>query len=317
MLNDKLLRLVTAAVLAALACVATMVVSVPIPATKGYFNLGDCIVLLCGLFLGPVYGALAGGLGSALADLFLGYAVYAPGTFIIKGCMALFAALIFRALQKNLNLPRRFDRVKWESDGEKEAQILINKRKIGTCIILSIVTCGIYLIYWEYLLVKNTRAVKKESTDCAKEILCLIFVPFYALYWWFTRGKAVKSSFAAHGYSATGNENAYLVLGIFCLGLVSMAIMQNDFNSLPSEEVLEAEIQSGNTGISAPVAVVPAALWMAAGYFLYESTLLGYGMAALGSVPANLLQGAVGAVAAAVLFHALRAVPAIRRFIEK
>ena len=113
--------------------------------------------------------------------------------------------------------------------------IQINKRNIGTSILLSIVTFGIYFIYWEYLLVKNTRAIKKDNSSCTGEMLCLIFVPIYSIYWWFTRGKLVKDEFASHGYIATGNEIAYLVLGIFGLEIVSMAIMQNDYNSLPSE----------------------------------------------------------------------------------
>ena len=58
-----------AALMAAMACVATMVIKIPIPATGGYINLGDCIVLLSGIILGPVYGGIAAGLGSALADL--------------------------------------------------------------------------------------------------------------------------------------------------------------------------------------------------------------------------------------------------------
>ena len=57
-------------------------------------NLGDCMILLGALALGPVYGALAGGIGSALADILLGYAVYAPGTFVVKGGVALIAALL-------------------------------------------------------------------------------------------------------------------------------------------------------------------------------------------------------------------------------
>lgn len=113
--------------------------------------------------------------------------------------------------------------------------IPINKRRIGVCILLSIVTLGIYQIYWWYLLVENTRAIKKDDSNCTGEMLCLIFVPFYSLYWWFTRGKIVKDEFAEHGYSAIGNEIAYLILGIFRLEIVSMAIMQHDFNSLPSE----------------------------------------------------------------------------------
>ena len=87
------------AVLAALACVATMVVQIPSP-MNGYVNLGDCFVLLSGWLLGPWWGAAAGGIGSMLADLLLGYGHYAPGTLVIKGLMALVGALVFKALGK-------------------------------------------------------------------------------------------------------------------------------------------------------------------------------------------------------------------------
>ena len=100
-MSDKKIRtMVTAAVLAALACVATMVVQIPSP-MNGYVNLGDCFVLLSGWLLGPWWGAAAGGIGSMLADLLLGYGHYAPGTLVIKGLMALAAALLYKALGKN------------------------------------------------------------------------------------------------------------------------------------------------------------------------------------------------------------------------
>ena len=98
MKHDKLIKLVLAALFAALTCVATMLIHIPMPATNGYINLGDGMVLLGAFLLGPAYGFAAGGLGSMLADLLLGYASYAPGTFIIKGLTALVAALILRAL---------------------------------------------------------------------------------------------------------------------------------------------------------------------------------------------------------------------------
>ena len=99
-MSDKKIRtMVTAAVLAALACVATMVVQIPSP-MNGYVNLGDCFVLLSGWLLGPWWGAAAGGIGSMLADLLLGYGHYAPGTLVIKGLMALVGALVFKALGK-------------------------------------------------------------------------------------------------------------------------------------------------------------------------------------------------------------------------
>ena len=46
----------------------------------------------------PVYGAAAGGIGSALADILSGYAVFAPGTFVIKALIAVIAAAILKAL---------------------------------------------------------------------------------------------------------------------------------------------------------------------------------------------------------------------------
>ena len=100
-MNDKKIRkLVLAALLAALVCVATMVVQIPSP-MQGYVNLGDCFVLLSGWLLGPWYGFAAGGIGSMLADLFLGYAHYAPGTLVIKGLVALLAALLYEKLSRS------------------------------------------------------------------------------------------------------------------------------------------------------------------------------------------------------------------------
>lgn len=58
-MKNKTLRLVMAALLAAITCVVTMVIKIPITATGGYINLGDCIVLLSGILLGPLYGGLA------------------------------------------------------------------------------------------------------------------------------------------------------------------------------------------------------------------------------------------------------------------
>lgn len=95
-------KIVTTALLAALTCVATMIIKIPSP-LNGYINLGDCIVLLSAWMLPWSYGFLAAGLGSALADLFSGYGVYAPATFIIKGLMALTAYGLYKLLAKKAN----------------------------------------------------------------------------------------------------------------------------------------------------------------------------------------------------------------------
>ncbi|MBQ7689372.1 MAG: ECF transporter S component [Clostridia bacterium] len=174
MKNDRIVRLVMTALFAAMTGVATLAVHIPIPATQGYVNLGDGMVLLGAFFLGPAYGAVAAGVGSALADLLLGYAVYAPGTAVIKALCAVTAAVCMR--------------------------LLYQKTKLAAVI-----------------------------AGLAGEVLMVL------------------------------------------------------------------------------------------GYFLYESTVLRFGLAAAGSIPANAVQGGVGLVAGAVLYHALCKIPAVKKmqFVKK
>ena len=92
---------------AAIVCIMTLVVKVPSP--TGYTNLGDGAILLGAFLLGPSFGFLAGGIGSMLADLLLGYGAYAPGTFLIKGGIALIAALLCALFRRagRLHAPAR------------------------------------------------------------------------------------------------------------------------------------------------------------------------------------------------------------------
>jgi uncharacterized membrane protein len=78
-------ELAAAAVFIALAFVVTRYTVIPIPQTKGYFNLGEVVIYIAALIFGPVVGALAGGVGSALADVAGSYLQFAPLTLVIKG----------------------------------------------------------------------------------------------------------------------------------------------------------------------------------------------------------------------------------------
>ncbi|MHA1670651.1 MAG: ECF transporter S component [Promethearchaeota archaeon] len=81
-------------IFAALTCILTILISIPVPATGGYINIGDVGVMLTALIFGPIIGSLGGGIGSALADIFLGYPIWAPATFIVKGLEGLIVGLI-------------------------------------------------------------------------------------------------------------------------------------------------------------------------------------------------------------------------------
>ena len=73
-----------AAVFTAFVFVATATFSAGIPATQGYFNVGEIMVYTTALLMGPYVGAFAGGVGSMLSDVFLGFPQFAPGTLVIK-----------------------------------------------------------------------------------------------------------------------------------------------------------------------------------------------------------------------------------------
>ena len=79
------MKLALTAVFTALVFViSSQIPPIPIPATGGYFNVGEVTIYVAALLFGPFVGAFSGGVGAMLSDLFLGYTIFAPGTLIIK-----------------------------------------------------------------------------------------------------------------------------------------------------------------------------------------------------------------------------------------
>lgn len=95
----KTREMIAGSLMAAICFVITRFLMVPALYTEGYVNLGDSAVLLCALVPGGLLGFLAAGIGSALADLASGFAIYIPATFIIKGIMVLI--LYYSAIKQN------------------------------------------------------------------------------------------------------------------------------------------------------------------------------------------------------------------------
>ena len=82
--KNSAINIALLAIFTALATITTLVLTIPYPVTNGYFNLGDTIVMLGGLILGPIGGFIVGGVGSALADMIVA-PIYAPITLVVKG----------------------------------------------------------------------------------------------------------------------------------------------------------------------------------------------------------------------------------------
>jgi len=94
MRKDVLKDIVLTALFVALVALATMAIKIPTGATQGYLNVGDAVIFAAAIWLGARTGLVAGGLGSALADVLSAYAMWAPWTLVIKGVEGLLVGLL-------------------------------------------------------------------------------------------------------------------------------------------------------------------------------------------------------------------------------
>lgn len=110
------------------------------------------------------------------------------------------------------------------------------KRNIATCIILSIVTCGIYGIYWFICLVNDCNAASNEVNDTSGGMVFLLGIVtcgIYTLYWLYKAGgKLAKANRIRNRQNITNNGVLYLILAIFQLSIVSFCLIQNELNTL-------------------------------------------------------------------------------------
>ena len=105
----------------------------------------------------------------------------------------------------------------------------IKNRNIVTCILLTIITCGIYGIYWFIMLAKEAVSVKDPADNALLEIILMLLLPFVGI---FLTEKKFAEGCAARGIPHSDNSILYLVLGLFGLGIVGVCMLQNDLNKI-------------------------------------------------------------------------------------
>ena len=96
-------KIAAAAILTAVTVVMTIAVRIPIAPTRGYINLGDLAIYFTALAFGPLTAFIAGGLGTAIADILSGFSQWAPFSFIIHGLQGLAVGLILKLLLRREN----------------------------------------------------------------------------------------------------------------------------------------------------------------------------------------------------------------------
>lgn len=112
---------------------------------------------------------------------------------------------------------------------------MVQKRDLAICIILSIVTCGIYGLYWLFCLNNDSNAVSNESNPTSGVtviLLTIVTCGLYGLYWMYKTGNQLDNACQQRGMAASSRGVLYLVLSIFGLGIISYALMQDTLNKI-------------------------------------------------------------------------------------
>ncbi|MCR5738073.1 MAG: DUF4234 domain-containing protein [Eubacterium sp.] len=112
---------------------------------------------------------------------------------------------------------------------------MIKQRSVAVCIILSIVTCGIYGLYWLVCLNDDTNTVAgtpEDTSGVVVLVLSIVTCSIYLLYWLYKQGNKIDQVKTSKGIASSNSGIIYLVLAIVGLSIVSYALMQNELNQL-------------------------------------------------------------------------------------
>lgn len=112
---------------------------------------------------------------------------------------------------------------------------MIKKKEIVTCIIFSIITCGIYGIIWFINLTDDAARVSDDNNATSGGtafLFSLITCGIYTFYWAYQMGKRIYNAKIKAGLPASDNSVVYIILNFLGLGIVNYCLMQNDLNEL-------------------------------------------------------------------------------------
>lgn len=136
----------------------------------------------------------------------------------------------------------------------------MEKRSVVRCVLFSIITCGIYGLYWYYHMTNDAhQAVGRQTTASGGKavLFALITCGIYVLYWTYKMGETIMEAQEARGMHTDKNMPViYLVFALFGLGIVSEVLLQNTLNDIIDFDALR--VLAENAAAAAPEALMPA-----------------------------------------------------------
>ena len=100
---------------------------------------------------------------------------------------------------------------------------MIQKRNIAVCILLSLVTCGIYGLYWLACLANDTNTASGRSNDTSGGMV---------IYWMYKAGEKIDAARQMRGLPSQNNGLVYLLLTLFGFSIIAWALLQNELNNM-------------------------------------------------------------------------------------
>ncbi|MBQ3408159.1 MAG: DUF4234 domain-containing protein [Clostridia bacterium] len=119
---------------------------------------------------------------------------------------------------------------------------MIQQRNVAVAILLSIVTCGIYGIYWFIVLSDDVGKANNNPniSGGVAFLLNLVTCGIYGMYWSYKLGKEMYEANQKHGIAAKDNSVLYLILAIFGFQIVNWAIIQSELNKIATNSTTQA-----------------------------------------------------------------------------
>ena len=113
--------------------------------------------------------------------------------------------------------------------------VMIERRNIAVCIVLTLVTCGIYGIYWIVCLTNDVNTVSGDVNGTSGGMVVLLTIVtcgIYGIYWAYKQGEKRDFTKNNRGIPSSNSGVLYLILQIFGFGIIAYALMQNELNKL-------------------------------------------------------------------------------------
>lgn len=112
---------------------------------------------------------------------------------------------------------------------------MVQNRNIAVCIILTLVTCGLYGLYWLVCLANDVNAVSGRTNEASGGmvlVLTIITCNIYHIYWMYKAGEKIDTARQMRGMPSQNNGVLYLILTLIGFGWIAWALLQNELNNM-------------------------------------------------------------------------------------